>query len=724
MYWHSLGITRYNNAYISKRVYVFNSLVKGSIILAMLFGVALTAAFIYAYEEISLDADKLIHYKPETSSIIYDRHGNKLAYVFKKQHRLYARYDEIPGFLVEGLVAMEDTKFFEHNGVNPDAILRAIVKDIKAGKFVEGGSTLTQQLIKNKVLTNEKKLARKIKEAILALKIEHELSKEDIIERYLNEISYGNNYFGIKTAANGYFHKEMSHLSHKEMAILVGLPNAPSFYNPLRHYKRALNRANNVLYRMKSIGWITQSDYLKAVKESPKVYRTSLTQNIAPEIVNEVLRRFKGKLGDIRTGGYAIYTTIDMKQQAIAKEAVDFAYKKALKKYHEDANTSTLNAAFVAVESSTGDVLAMVGGVDYKKSAFNRVTQSQRQPGSAFKPFIYQTALDMGYNPASPLTDLARTFQYYYKGKPKIWSPKNYEHDFKGFISFREALVHSRNLATINLVSDLGVKTIRRRLAFLDVPHIPQDMSIALGNLGLSPLKMAQIFSVFANKGHMIEARLVSKIISKEGAVIYETRPKEIAGFTTPEQAYLMTDVLKDVVKRGTGKNAKVAGIELAGKTGTTNNNIDAWFCGYSPTIETIVWFGRDNNKPIGRGATGGAIAAPAFAYYYKKLLALYPDTKRTFDIPQGVFKGEYQGKTELYTENSPLPDAHKKSLNSYEVQTENDDQIIEGNGEIEMAPTINIDDTPTYEENEGNALHPQRKVPLRPVSEDSGELF
>jgi len=709
---------------------VFNSLIKGSIILAMLFAVALTAAFIYAYEEISLDADKLINYKPETSSIIYDRHGEKLAYVFKKQHRLYATYDEIPGFLVEGLVAMEDTRFFEHNGVNPDAIMRAIVKDIQAGAFVEGGSTLTQQLIKNKLLSNEKKLARKIKEAILALKIEDELSKEDIIERYLNEISYGNNYFGVKTAANGYFHKEMNELTHKEMAILVGLPNAPSFYNPLKHYKRALNRANNVLYRMKSIGWITKSDYLKAVKESPVVHKTSLTQNIAPGIVNEVLRRFKGQLGDIRTGGYEIYTTIDMKQQAIAKDAVDFSYKKALKKYKEDPKTSTLNVAFVAVESSTGDILAMVGGADYSRSQFNRVTQSNRQPGSAFKPFIYQTALDMGYNPASPLTDLARTFQYYYKGKPKIWAPKNYEHDFKGFISFREALVHSRNLATINLVSDLGVSTIRKRLAFLDVPHIPRDMSIALGNLGLSPLKMAQIFSVFANKGHMIEPRLVSKIVSKEGAVIFETRLKEIEDFTTPEQAYLMTDVLKDVVKRGTGRNARVDGIELAGKTGTTNNNIDAWFCGYSPTIETIVWFGRDDNKRIGRGATGGALAAPAFAFYYKKLLELYPDTKRTFDIPQGVFRGKYEGKSELYTAHSPLPNNKPKEVHPYDQMVEEEMEIIEDidpdDGEIGMAETINIDDNPTYdeEEEEGDPLHPKRKVPLRPVSEDSGELF
>ena len=719
---------------------MFNSLVKGSIILAMIFIVALTAAFIYAYEEISLDAEKLINYKPEISSVILDRNGEKLAYVFKKQHRLYARYDELPSHLVEGLIAMEDTKFFEHNGVNPDAILRAVFKDIQAGKFVEGGSTLTQQLIKNKILSNEKKLARKIKEAILALKIEHELSKEEIIERYLNEISYGNNYFGVKTAANGYFHKELNELTLKESAILVGLPNAPSYYNPLRHYKRALNRANNVLYRMKSIGWLTQSAYLQAVKESPKIYKTSLTQNVAPYIVDEILRRFKGKLGDVRTGGYQIYTTIDMKQQAIARDAVSFAYKKALKRYKEKAEKSTLNAAFISVESKTGDILAMVGGVDYKKSAFNRATQSERQPGSAFKPFIYQTALDMGYNPASPLTDLARTFQYYYKGKPKVWAPKNYERDFKGFMPLREALVHSRNLATINLVSDLGVSTIRKRLAFFNVPHIPRDMSLALGNLGLSPLKMAQIFSVFANAGHMIEPRLVNKIISKEGAVIYATRPQEIEGFTTPEQAYLMTDILKDVVKRGTGKNARVEGLELAGKTGTTNKNIDAWFCGYSPTIETIVWFGRDNNKPIGRKATGGAIAAPAFAYYYKKLLEIYPETKRSFDIPQGVFKGEYEGRSELYTKLSPLP-VKKKTVqeeydtmssddmniheDEYGVITMDDEEDISPEEEIGLAETINIDEDPNEEsQEEEDPLHPKRVAPETPDSEDSGTLF
>ncbi|MCF6207052.1 MAG: penicillin-binding protein, partial [Sulfurovum sp.] len=312
----------------------------------------------------------------------------------------------------------------------------------------------------------------------------------------------------------------------------------------------------------------------------------------------------------------------------------------------------------------------------------------------------------------------------------------------------REALVHSRNLATINLVSDIGVSTIRKRLAFLDVPHIPRDMSIALGNLGASPLKMAQIYTVFSNKGHMIEPRLVSKIISKEGAVIYETRPKEINDFTTPEQAYLMTDILKDVIKRGTGRNARVKGIELAGKTGTTNKNVDAWFCGYSPTIETIVWFGRDNNRPIGRGATGGAIAAPAFAYYYRHLLELYPDIKRNFDIPEGVFIGEYDGKKELYTERSPLPKMKKpidefdntrppedyhvdddgymisNELQDEDVAPEEETVIQESDDDIGYAKPINIDGDPEEEKDEGDPLHPPRIAPSEPVSEDSGTLF
>jgi len=632
-----------------------NRLIKGSIVLALIFAIALFAAFIYAYNEIKLDADKLINYNHATSSVILDEKGNKIAYIFKGKHRLYATYDEIPGYVVEALVAIEDTRFFEHNGVNPDAIIRAALRNFKAGHKVEGGSTLTQQLVKNTILTNERSYTRKMKEAILSMKIENELTKEQILERYLNEMFFGHGYYGIKTAAKGYYRKELDELTLKESALLAGLMKAPSSYDPTRHLDKALTRAGTILARMKKLGWINNETYVDAIKEIPTIYRDTLTQNIAPYVTDEVVRRLKKQgFKDVKTGGYTIYTTIDMEQQKIARKALKYAHKRIVKKQREKVSTTTLNGAILAVDNKTGNIKAMVGGVDYKKSAFNRATMMTRQPGSAFKPFIYQVALDMGYNPATELTDVARTFQYYSNGKRKIWRPKNYENNFEGFIKLREALVHSRNLATINLVTEVGLQRILEKLKELNIPKIPQDMSVSLGNLGLSPVKMAQIYSAFANAGHMIEPRLVSKMLSRNGTVIYEAKTQEIRDFTTPPQAYLMTNILRDIVLRGTGRNAKVPGVEVVGKTGTTNKNVDAWFCGYSPTEELIVWIGRDNNKPIGRGGTGGGTSAPAFAYFFKKLYKLYPDLPKKFIRPEGVYNARDGVITELYTDTSP----------------------------------------------------------------------
>jgi penicillin-binding protein 1A len=635
---------------------MLNQLIKGSIMLMIMFAIALFAAFIYAYNEIQVDMDKIVNYNPKTSSIILDHEGNRIANIMKGQHRLYAKYDEIPGYLIEALVAIEDTRFFEHDGVNPDAIIRAAVRNFNAGKHVEGGSTITQQLVKKILLSPKRTYTRKIKEAILSMKVENELTKEQILERYLNEISFGSGYFGVKTAAQGFFHKELGALTLKEAALLIGLPNAPSYFNPVRHFERALKRANTILTRMKRLGWIHEDKYLDAIKETPKIYNETLTQNIAPYITDEVVRRLKKEFKDIKSGGYTIHTTIDMEQQLIAKKALNYAHRKVVKKQREDIKTTTLNGALLAVDNKTGDIKAMVGGVDYKKSAYNRATMMTRQPGSAFKPFLYQIALDMGYNPSTELTDVARTFQYYKNGKRVIWRPKNYESNFVGFIKLREALVHSRNLATINLVTEIGVQRIFEQLKLLNIPHIPQDMSISLGNLGLSPVKMAQIYSAFANGGDMIEPRLISKVVARNGTIIYEAKNQEIAGFTQPEQAYLMTDILRDIVKRGTGRNAKVPGVEVVGKTGTTNRNVDAWFCGYSPSTEVIVWIGRDNNRPIGKGGTGGGTAAPAFAYFFKKLYELYPNMPRKFEVPEGVYNARDGVITELYTDTSPLP--------------------------------------------------------------------
>jgi len=678
--------------------------------------VGLVGFFYNAYKEVNLDVNRILNYRPAISSEILDRNGVRLAYIFKKQHRLYANFSEIPPLVIEALIATEDTSFFEHHGVNPDAILRAIVADIKARRFVEGGSTLTQQLVKNSLLTSKKKLTRKIKEAILAVKLEKVLSKEQIIERYLNAIPYSNNYYGIKTAAQGYFHKNLKNLTLKEIAILIAIPNAPSYYNPRRHYKRVLKRANTILARLKRLGWIDKEEYLKAKIEEPTIYKTTLTQNIAPYIVDEVVRRLKGKFPDLRTGGYKIYTTVDINLQNRAKEVIKFGYKKAIKRFKRGRGKSEINGALIAINSTNGDILAMVGGVDYKKNKWNRVVKAKRQPGSTFKPFIYQIALDMGYNPASPLPDLKRTFSYINtNGQRVLWSPKNYERSFRGLIPLREALVHSINVATVNLVCDIGgedgckrgVEIIKNRLKLLDIEKIPNDLSIALGNLAISPLKMAQMYTVFSNSGHMIEPRLINKILSKGNVILYETKPKEIVNFTKPPQAYLMTSILRDVIKRGTGRNARVAGVELAGKTGTTNSYVDAWFCGYSPEITAVVWFGRDNNRPIGKGATGGAVAAPVFKELFKNILVLYPNTKREFLKPEGVFEAKYNGKIELYTKDSPLPkkehyelidDDYRPKLHQIGDTPEEDNtqasddnyNIEEQNETVEIAPSSN----------------------------------
>jgi len=634
----------------------------------------------YYLSSYSYDISSLVNYKPDITTRIYDKNGDKIANIFDKKHRYYASFNEIPPRVIEALVAIEDTTFFEHPGINIDAIFRAAVKVIRAGKAVEGASTITQQLVKNVLLTREKKLSRKIKEAIFAIKVERALSKEQILECYLNEIYYGHGYYGIKTAADGYFHKKLDDLTLKEMAILVGLPKAPSTYAPTKNYEISMGRANRVITRMHILGWIDEDTYKEALVESPEVFDDTLTQNRAPFIVDEVLRRTSALgMEDIKTGGYEIYTTIDLRLQNVAKIALKSAYNKSLKriegykvreakilktkpdyKVSSDINTSLLNGALVSLDSKTGDILALVGSVDYKTSSYNRATQGRRLPGSAFKPFIYQVAIDLGYSGATKLVDIARTYKYEKDGEELKWQPKNYEKNYKGLISLREALIHSRNLATINLVNDIGLQQLLRELKKFGIKNLPHDLSIALGTISLSPLQLAKYYTSFANHGLQIEPHLIN-YIDKNANTIYE-KVEETRYITKPTQAFIMTTILRDVVKRGTGRRARAKGIELAGKTGTTNNNIDGWFAGYSPTVETVVWFGNDDNTPMHRWETGGKIAGPAFSQYYTNLLRLYPQIQREFIAPKGIVEVNIDGKKEYFSDISKPPRAENET--------------------------------------------------------------
>lgn len=608
-------------------------------------------AVLFLYAQIRFDADKIIHYSPKLTTQIYDRNGELIANLFDEENRLFVEYKEIPARVIEALVATEDTSFFEHSGINLEAIFRALVKDLQAMKMVEGASTVTQQLIKNTVLTRQKTLSRKLNEAVLAYIVEAELSKEEILERYFNHVYFGHGYYGIKTAALGYFKKNLDALSIKEIAILVGLPKAPSSYDPTHHMDLSLSRANQVVNRMYTLGWISEAEYTKATLEHPVVYDETLTRNRAPYVVDEVVKAVGSEYDDLKKGGYQIYTTVDLKLQHLAQEALKVGYN-GMASRAKDMNLSELNGAMVVMENGSGNVLALVGGIDYAKSSFNRATQSKRQPGSSFKPFIYQKALDWGYSPLSEIPDISRTFVN--SETDEEWKPKNYENDFEGLITLKEALVHSRNLATINLLSILGLDSVYKELKKDGFKSLSMDLTLALGSFGISPLEFSSFYSMFPNYGVKTEPLLVKKVINRDGVEkVYETKSTTV---TTPEQSFLMIDMMREVVKRGTGRNAQVAGIEIAGKTGTTNSNVDTWFCGFSPDIEIITWYGNDNNTPLKKGETGGRAAAPAFKYFMGKYLEMYPETTREFKMPEGVGSRKINGVIEYFTEKSPFP--------------------------------------------------------------------
>ncbi len=617
------------------------------------------------YDKIKDDVNIIVNYTPKQTTQFFDKNGRLIANTFNGENRDYVKYDDIPARVIESLVAIEDTQYFEHFGINPDAISRAIIKDIKARAFVEGASTLTQQLVKMLVLSREKKLIRKVKEALLAIRLETILTKEEILERYLNHVFFGHGYYGIRTASKGYFKKDLYELSLKEIAILVGLPRAPSFYDPTRNLKISLARANQVITRLKTLGWINEEQYQNSIKEIPTIHNQTLTKNKAPYIIDYAVKTLKKDIPDILYGGYKVKLTIDLDAQEIAKKALMESYEKALerdlkfrkkeKNLDDNSYVNKLNGALVSIDSKTGKILALVGGIDYKKSMFNRAVQAKRQIGSAVKPFLYQTALNEGFNPASQLIDISRTYTYEKNGVEKKWQPKNYGKNLKGYVTFRDSLVHSRNLSTINLVTDVGLSTISKNLEEYGFKDMPSDLSITLGTMSVSPLQMSEYFSNFANHGIKVKPYLIEEIKDKKGEIV--SSKIEEKQLNTPAQTFLMTSILKEVVSRGTARRARVKDIELAGKTGTTNDYIDAWFCGYSPSIQTVIWFGQDDNKPMRKTETGGTLAAPVFASFFKNYLKIHPEIPRYFTQPKDVFSTKINSKTEYYTDQSPLPD-------------------------------------------------------------------
>ncbi|GAA8077053.1 transglycosylase domain-containing protein [Helicobacter pylori] len=622
------------------------------------------------------DIAKIKDYRPGVASQILDRKGRLIANIYDKEFRFYARFEEIPPRFVESLLAVEDTLFFEHGGINLDAIMRAMIRNAQSGRYTEGGSTLTQQLVKNMVLTREKTLTRKLKEAIISLRIEKVLSKEDILERYLNQTFFGHGYYGVKTASLGYFKKPLDKLTLKEITMLVALPRAPSFYDPTKNLEFSLSRANDILRRLYSLGWISSNELKSALNEVPIVYNQTSTQNIAPYVVDEVLKQLD-QLDGLKTQGYTIKLTIDLDYQRLALESLRFGHQKTLEKIAKEkpkTNASNeyednLNASMIVTDTSTGKILALVGGIDYKKSAFNRATQAKRQFGSAIKPFVYQIAFDNGYSTTSKIPDTARNFENgnYSKNSEQnhAWHPSNYSRKFLGLVTLQEALSHSLNLATINLSDQLGFEKIYQSLSDMGFKNLPKDLSIVLGSFAISPIEAAEKYSLFSNYGTMLKPMLIESIANQQNEV-KTFAPIETKKITTKEQAFLTLSALMNAVENGTGSLARIKGLEIAGKTGTSNNNIDAWFIGFTPTLQSVIWFGRDDNTPIGKGATGSVVSAPVYSYFMRNILSIEPSLKRKFDVPKGLRK-EIVDKIPYYSTPNSITPTPKRTDDSEE---------------------------------------------------------
>ena len=589
------------------------------------------------YIFISLDIPaigSLKHYQPATASIIYDSAKQPITHI-SRENRTLVPLSTMPELLPQAFVAAEDSRFYQHRGVDAWSIIRALLHNLRSGERGQGGSTITQQVARAILLTPEKTYTRKIKEAILAYRIDTALSKEEILHIYLNQIYLGSGAYGVEAAAQIYFDKRVQDLNLAEVALLAGLPQAPSRYSPFRNFKLAKNRQLYVLNRMAEEGYITPT-------AAQKAYEKTLLWNPAKEgplennyFIEYVKAYVESKYGSeaLLTGGLRIYTTLDQNLQKAANMALKRGTAKLAIRQSKHADTLP-QAALISMEVKTGYVRAMVGGTDFDKSQFNRVTQAHRQPGSAFKPFIYAASLEKGMTPATMIVD--EPIQFRGATSMQYWAPKNYNNKFEGPTSFRNALVHSRNIPTIKILQQVGAANtidLARRLGITS--PLVKDLSLALGTSVVSPLELTRAYTAFANSGRMPQAIFIEKIVDSKGKVLEEQHPV-FSEAVDPRVAYQITHLMEGVITDGTAKGISSFGAPAAGKTGTTDQNVDAWFVGYTPELTTCVWIGHDQNTSLGTLETGGLAASPIWLDFMNQAKATYPATGG-FPVPPGI---------------------------------------------------------------------------------------
>ena len=576
-------------------------------------------------------------YRPSAITRIYSSDNILLAELFAEK-RDPVPIDDIPVFLKKALVATEDRNFYNHIGIDLKGIMRAIIKDIMAGEFVEGASTITQQLTKTLFLTPRKTLMRKIKEALLAVQLERRYTKDEILELYLNQIYFGSGAYGVESAARIFFGKSIKELNLAESALVAGMPKAPSRYSPLINPELAIKRRNIVLKQMLQTNIINKNMYQDAIKESVNPPLTDIKSVNAPYFVEYIKKILEKSLSSsiLYKGGLRITTTLLYDLQQNAEAALEnglVALEKRMIK--NDIKKPSPQAALIAIDVRTGGILAMVGGRDYYKSSFNRATLAKRQPGSAFKPLIYALAIEQGFSQNSMILDAPVAFKGADRGKK--WEPENFSKDYKGEITLRKALALSKNIPAARLMEKLGPFAVAGFAHSMGIEsYMRTNLSLALGTSETTLLDLTSAYAVFPNKGNMIKPYGVIEVSDSRGRIILRAKPQKHAAMSRAGAA-IMTDMLRAVVTEGTGKKAKKLSRPVCGKTGTTDNYKDALFIGFSPTVAAGVWVGRDMTVTLGRGETGARAALPIWIDFMKKTLEESP--AQYFDIPDDVIR-------------------------------------------------------------------------------------
>ncbi len=560
--------------------------------------------------------------KPNPVTTIYSADGEVIktftAFKFEK-----VSIDKIPDYLKQAVIATEDKNFYHHRGFDTLGMVRSTITNVMSGEVKQGASTITQQLARILFLSNEKTFDRKIKELIIAHRIEKTISKDEILEMYLNSVYLGSGVYGVSSAAKTFFDKDLSKLTLSEQALIAGLPQAPSVYSPFVNKKKSIERRNQVLRRMYRNKYITEEQMQKSQKEGlnlskkPRVY----SYNKAPYFIDFVLNELKNigfEEAEISQGGLKIYTTLDYKSQNVAQNTV----MNMLASSHL---TKPVNqVALFSFSPTTGRIYAYIGGKNYEQSQYDRVSKAIRPSGSSFKPFVYATALQQGVSVDETIEDTPLTI--------KDWSPKNYGKKYRGKITIWQALAISSNVAAVRLIKKSGVDAVIQTAREMGITTpLASDMTIALGSNGVKLYDMVVAYGAFANGGFRVKPYCVERVENSRGITIYENSGPKIVKVINYETAAGMTYMLRKVVELGTGKAANFAQ-NVAGKTGTTNDYHDAWFVGYTPDIVTGVWIGNDNNTKL-PGITGGALPARIFATYMKTATQNFPQS--VFDYPK-----------------------------------------------------------------------------------------